>query len=118
MQDSSPVEPPPSSPERASFLGDNGDFRRLVTKGVTPNLTILLDCEAATGLGRKLSDSGQQDRFEEEETAFHERIRKGYLKVARKEQKRFFVIDGQQSVEAIHEAIRERVENLLKSHGI
>jgi dTMP kinase len=103
---------------RGVDFGIISTLNRLVTKGVTPNLTVLLDCEVATGLGRKLAHDNRQDRFEEEETAFHERIRQGYLKLAEEEPKRIFVVDGKGSVEAIHETVRDRVEKLLESHGI
>ncbi len=70
---------------RGVDFGIISTLNRLVTKGVTPNLTVLLDCEVETGLGRKLAGNGRQDRFEEEEAAFHERIRQGYLKLAEEE---------------------------------
>jgi dTMP kinase len=103
---------------RGVDFGIISTLNRLVTKGVTPNLTVLLDCEVATGLGRKLAADGRQDRFEEEEAAFHERIRKGYLKLAEEEPKRIFVVDGKGNAEATHKIIRDRVEKLLRSHGI
>ncbi len=103
---------------RGVDFGIIATLNRLVTKGVTPNLTVLLDCEVTTGFGRKAAVDAGKDRFEEEETAFHERIRRGYIELAKEEPKRFFVIDGKGDVKAIHETIRTRVEQLLKSHGV
>jgi dTMP kinase len=100
---------------RGVDFGIIATLNRLVTKGVTPNLTVLLDCEVTTGFGRKVA---AKDRFEEEEAAFHERIRRGYIELAKEEPKRFFVIDGKGDVKAIHETIRSRVEQLLESHGV
>ncbi len=103
---------------RGVDLGIIATLNRLVTKGVTPNLTILLDCEVDVGLGRKQAHSPQLDRFEQEEAAFHDQIRRGYLKLVEEDEKRFFVINGKRDIEATHIAIRDRVERLLESHGV
>ena len=103
---------------RGVDLGIIATLNRLVTKGVTPNLTILLDCEVDTGLGRKLGHNPQLDRFEQEEAAFHERIKRGYLKLVEEDEKRFYVINGRQDIDSTHIAIRDRVERLLESHGV
>jgi dTMP kinase len=103
---------------RGLDLGIIGTLNRLVTKGVTPNLTVLVDCEVETGLKRKLIDNPLSDRFEKEDVSFHEKIRSAYLKLAKEDKKRFFVVDGQQGVEVIHLAIRDKVEKLLESHGV
>ncbi len=103
---------------RGLDLGIIGTLNRLVTKGVTPNLTVLVDCEVETGLKRKLVDNPLSDRFEKEDVAFHEKIRSAYLKLAKEDKRRFFVVDGQQGIEAIHLAIRDKVEKLLERHGV
>lgn len=103
---------------RGTDLGIIGTLNRLVTQGVTPSLTVLIDCEAEVGLGRKRIHNPQSDRFENEDLSFHRKIRSAYLKLAEEDARRFFVVDGRQSVEAIHGIIREKVENLLESHGI
>jgi dTMP kinase len=103
---------------RGTDLGIIGTLNRLVTKGVTPNLTILIDCDVDVGLKRKLIDNPQADRFEKEEVSFHEVIRAGYLKLAREDEKRFYLINGAQDVETIHEIIRDKVKTLLESHGV
>jgi len=89
-----------------------------VTKGIRPNLTILLNCSVDTGLERKASFSPDADRFEQEDISFHRTIRNAYLKLSKEDRKRFFVVDGGLPVEKIHEVIKERVEKLIKSHGI
>ena len=98
-------------------LGIIETLNRLVTKGVRPNLTILLDCDPETGLKRK---SGEQetDRFEQEAISFHKRIREAYLKLSQEDGKRFFVIKGKQDVQEIQRMIREKVERLLANRGI
>jgi len=103
---------------RGVDLGIIATLNRLVTKGVTPNLTILLDCEVDVGLKRKLVHNPQSDRFEQEKAAFHEQIKRGYLKLVEEDEKRFYVINGKRDIEATHIAIRDRVERLLESHGV
>ncbi len=103
---------------RGVDLGIIATLNRLVTKGVTPNLTILLDCDVDVGLRRKVLDGYQSDRFEQEEAAFHEQIKRGYLKLVEEDAKRFFVVNGKVDIGATHMAIRERVERLLESHGV
>jgi dTMP kinase len=103
---------------RGVDLGIISTLNRLVTKGVTPNLTILLDCDVKVGLERKLLHEHHLDRFEQENVAFHEQIMQGYRKLAEEDAKRFFVISGKCDIDEIHIAIRERVERLLESHGV
>jgi dTMP kinase len=71
-------------------------------------LTIILDVPAVDGIGRLTS----KDRLEEEPLEFHERVRQEFLNLANVDPDRYVVIDGRQSVEAIHAAIRERVSVL------
>jgi dTMP kinase len=103
---------------RGVDLGIIATLNRLVTKGVTPNLTILLDCDVNVGLRRKLLNGDQSDRFEQEDAAFHERIKQGYLRLAEEDEKRFFVVNGKRDIGVTHMAIKERVERLLESHGV
>jgi dTMP kinase len=93
-------------------------LNRLVTKGIMPDLTVLIDCDVATGLRRRAADSPQLDRFEDEEVAFHESIRSGYHKLAEGDPTRFFVIDGEETIEEIWTAIEGKVTALLEAHGV
>jgi len=81
------------------------------TQGLKPNLTVLLDISAEEGLARKRGK--KQDRFEQEDSAFHQRVREGYLKLAASDPGRWLVIDATQSKERIAEIIWQRVSQLL-----
>jgi len=85
------------------------------TQGLKPDLTILLDMPAEEGLARK--KARKQDRFEQEDIAFHQRVREGYLKLAADDPERWLVIDATQSKEKIAQIIWQRVSQLLSSHG-
>ncbi len=82
------------------------------TGGLTPNLTILLDIPAGEGLARK--GASRHDRFEQEDIAFHQRVREGYLKMAAAEPGRWLVVDASQSKAKIREIIWLRVNQLLQ----
>ncbi|GAG28353.1 unnamed protein product [marine sediment metagenome] len=85
------------------------------TRGVKPNLTVLLDIAAEAGLARKTKK--RQDRFEREDIAFHQRVRGGYLKLAASEPGRWLVIDASQTRQKIAEIIWQRVRQLLSRQG-
>jgi dTMP kinase len=103
---------------RAIDLGIIETLNRLVTKGVRPNLTVLLDCDVEMALKRKSAVSHVMDRFEQEDVSFHSRIRTAYLELAKEEGKRFLVIDGSLDKSEAHRIIREKIEGFLRNHGI
>jgi dTMP kinase len=66
---------------------------------IRPDMTILLDLSAETGLERARRRNNQaadlsESRIDEEELAFHRRVREGYLIIAGEEPERFLVLDG------------------------
>jgi dTMP kinase len=75
----------------------------------------LLDILAEEGLVRKRARS--QDRFEQEALAFHHRVRKGYLKMAADEPRRWLVINASQPKRKIADIVWQRVSQLLSSQG-
>jgi len=81
------------------------------TRGLTPALTVLLNMPAEAGLARKKDK--KRDRFEQEDIAFHRRVREGYLKLAEQEPKRWLVIDAILPKEKIAEIIWQKVSELL-----
>jgi dTMP kinase len=83
--------------------------------GVRPELTFLLDCPVAVGLARTSRRPGAdgqagQDRFEREAIDFHEKIRAGFLAMARAEPGRFRVIDSSRPREEVTREIQEIAE--------
>jgi dTMP kinase len=92
-------------------------LNRMVTRGIRPDLTILLDIPVEKGLGRRAASS-DMDRIEAEDISFHQRVRKEYEKRAKEDPKRIFVVDANLKVEAVHDLIRTKVNNTLKSYGI
>ncbi|MBA7479697.1 Thymidylate kinase [subsurface metagenome] len=86
------------------------------TRGLAPNLTVLLDISVETGLARKRGK--RQDRFEQEALTFHKRVREGYLKLAANDPQRWLVVDASQSKRKISEIIWQRVRQLLSEQGL
>ena len=76
-------------------------------------MTVLLDIPAGEGLARKRDK--RRDRLEQEDMAFHHRVREGYLKLAANEPERWLVIDATQPKEKIAQIIWQRVSQLLKT---
>lgn len=83
------------------------------TQGLSPDLTILLDIPVGEGLRRK-TVMGNHDRFEQTEASFHQRIREGYLKMAKDEPTRWLIVDGTQSKAKIKDIIWQRVSQILE----
>ncbi len=88
----------------------------IATSGLHPDLTILLDLEVEAGLARVRS-SRKIEPFEREGTAFHQRVREGYLKMAAADPKRWFVVGAMSPQQQIGDLIWERVSTLFCEKG-
>ncbi|MBN9378818.1 MAG: dTMP kinase [Chlamydiales bacterium 38-26] len=91
----------------------------LVSEGVKPNLTLFLDVDPHVGLMRTRQASkenarpGEVDRIEAERIDFHERVRKGFLTLANQEPERIFVIDANQTEDAVFRQAKKILEEKL-----
>ncbi|MGH2454536.1 MAG: dTMP kinase [bacterium] len=89
----------------------------VATGGLLPDLTILLDVDPAEGLTRarrgKEDGGGRGDRLEQEELAFYQRVREGFLRLAAESPHRFAVVDASGAVEAVRRRIVETVDRFL-----
>jgi dTMP kinase len=86
------------------------------TGGLLPDLTLCLDLPVAEGFRRK-QDRGSErpDRLEQERLEFHERVRQGYLEMARAEPGRWAILDAAWPIAKVQEEIRSRVSERLES---
>jgi len=107
----------------------------MASRGLVPDLTILLDCPVGAALARKgrvlapeppgsrASPPANQepeqpaihDRFEGEGAEFHERVRQGFLELARAEPNRIYVVDASLPIPEVQEKIRKIVDVKLTS---
>ncbi len=108
---------------------------RLATGGLVPDITILLDGPVADGLRRvgsaqlemKMGHPGDERtrridgegtrRFEEEPVQFHERVRRGYRKIADQHPERIVVIDAFRTISEVADAILREVEARLPAES-
>jgi len=95
------------------------ELHRLVLEDFKPDITILLDLSPRIGLARAWKQldngtrSGTESRFEEETLGFHEKVRAGYLELARLEPKRFRTIDAARGERQVQADIREALRDYL-----
>ncbi len=96
------------------------ELNRLASQGVTPVLTLLLDCPVELGLRRAThringkTSALKEDRFERESLAFHQRVREGYLQIARSDPGRVRVIDASREKSEVHRSVCEIVEARIR----
>ena len=77
-----------------------------------PDLTFLLDLDVTIGLRRSKTRPetlGVQDRIEDESPHFHEKVRQGFLAIARQETDRIIVINAEEGQQLIKQKIEEPV---------
>jgi dTMP kinase len=95
-----------------------GQLNRLATAGMVPDLTVVLDCAADTGLKRTRERvKGKAhvfDRFESERLEFHRRVREGFLAIAKAEPDRVRVIDSERPLEIVAGEILAAVRELIR----
>jgi dTMP kinase len=93
------------------------DLNKIAARGLKPDLTLLLDCPVEIGLSRiaKRLEKGtaHQDRFETEAAEFHERVRAGYLEIARAEPERFRIVDASRSMVEVANDIKNLINREL-----
>ncbi|PIP40993.1 MAG: dTMP kinase [Desulfobacterales bacterium CG23_combo_of_CG06-09_8_20_14_all_51_8] len=96
-------------------------IHHLALGGLLPDLTFVLDLNPEIGLKRawrQIRDGSRPERetrFENERLEFHEKVRKGYLELARLEPERFVVLDAAANPEKVRETILGHLENHLKN---
>jgi len=78
----------------------------IVTKGLKPNITFLLDIDAKAGL---LRAGRSKDRIERKSILYHDKVRDGYLSIAKKEPKRVMVLSPTGEINLTQEEIRKAV---------
>ena len=101
------------------------ELHRVLCGGLQPDLTLLLDSDAASSLGRArrrnkrasrraAASHSDENRFEQETRAFFSRVREGYLAIAKREPGRVAVVDARGTPGQTHRHILEIVARKLK----
>jgi dTMP kinase len=97
-------------------------LHRLLCGNVLPDLTILMDSDVAASVSRarrrNQSHTGQnsvdENRFEQENRAFFERVRNAFLAIARREPQRVVAVDARRPVDVVHKEIVAEVRRRLR----
>jgi len=77
-----------------------------------PDLTLLFDVPVEISLLR-VKARGELDRFEQEELAFHNRIRDAYLELAEQNVNRIQIIDSSREIELMLKCVEQIIETLI-----
>lgn len=85
------------------------DFYRRIAPNFEPDLTLLLDLPVETGLSRMTARGGQDDRYQQKDIAFHQKLRDAYLSLAHKDSQRFRIIDASYDAATVAANIEQSV---------
>ncbi len=88
-------------------------LNNIATNGKKPDLTFVFDIDVETSMKRV---GKEKDRLESAGIEFHNRVRKGYLELAKQEPQRIKVIDATKSIEDIHKDVINIFENVISSN--
>lgn len=95
-------------------------LNEIADRGVKPDLTLLFDCPVELGLSRtakrmaeEQAGASREDRFERETNEFHEKVRAGFLRLARGEPERFRILDASRSIVEVTQEIKSIIDREL-----
>lgn len=88
-------------------------LNRVAVGSFSPDLTLILDVPVDLGLARAHARQDGHHRYERMDTAFHEKLRQGFLEIARGAPERCIVIDGGRPPEEVYLDIRKGVASRL-----
>ena len=88
-----------------------GQLENWVQGDLQPDLTLLFDLPIDIAAQRMAGAARQLDRFEQEKTEFHERVRAAYLARAAKTPERMRIIDARQTVEQIQKQLEQIISS-------
>ncbi|MFT4188609.1 MAG: dTMP kinase [Aeromicrobium sp.] len=97
---------------RAVDPGELAQLSAWATRGLRPDLTVVLDVDPLVGLGR----AGDHDRIESEPLDFHQRVRGRFLALAAERPEAYLVVDADRDPQAVHAEVREAVAARIEAH--
>tara|TARA_B100000989_G_scaffold208060_1_gene157745 strand:- start:175 stop:804 length:630 start_codon:yes stop_codon:yes gene_type:complete len=86
---------------------------KIITNNLTPGLTFILDINPKIGLKRSKRKSNTETRYENMSLAFHNRIRKEFINIAKSNKKKFILIDANQNINQIQNIIWNEISNKI-----
>ena len=104
---------------RGLDLGLVQQLNEIAIQGLRPDLCIILDLDPEVGASRiekrtaQAGNSAERDRFEESELAFHQRIRHGFLEIAKNCPEPCLIINANQTPEVVWQTIQSIANKIL-----
>ncbi|MGZ4833968.1 MAG: dTMP kinase [Terriglobales bacterium] len=100
-------------------------LHKTLCRGLWPDLTILMDCDVSSSVGRArrrnraaTEEAPNENRFEKESYAFFTRVRNAFLEIARREPQRVALVDARPKLEIVHpQIVRVVFERLMEAAG-
>ncbi|MGD2134139.1 MAG: dTMP kinase [Maricaulaceae bacterium] len=83
--------------------------------GVKPDLTLVMDIEPGAGLARATARRADASSYEMLDLSYHERVREGFLDIARRDPERCRLIDAAADEDAVAAAVWREVESFLET---
>jgi dTMP kinase len=96
------------------------DLDRIACRGLTPDVTVLIDIDLETSLARARQRNLDpiESRMDEQAVEFHRRVREAYLAMAAREPGRFRIIDGGPDAASVAEAVWNAVAPALETERV
>jgi dTMP kinase len=88
------------------------EAQRFITNGLQPHLTFFLDLPIQDGLSRR-KRAKEQNRLDHESLSFHQRVRRGFLALAKEHPKRIRKIDATQSTHTLAAQIESMTRHII-----
>ena len=86
-------------------------LNNLATGGKQPDLTLVFDVDIETSMQRV---GNEKDRMESSGKEFFNRVRNGYLEMAKQEPERLKIVDSTKSIDEVHKRVIEIILPYLK----
>lgn len=89
------------------------EINQYATEGIMPILTVFIDLDPKVGLERIRKNDRVTDRLDKEKISFHEKVREGYLEVARMFPNRVKVVNGEKNKEEVYQEVKALVTDRI-----
>jgi dTMP kinase len=97
------------------LLRESAVLNKLVSPGLRPDITLLFDLPARSAFRNATARKSGGDRLEQEGIGFQERVRRGYLDLARKQRRRIRIIRVKPTIAQTHQSVQKLLTPLF--HG-
>jgi dTMP kinase len=98
---------------RGLHHGGVKSINMIATSGLMPKKTFFIDIPVQEMYSRRLANRQETDRMEMSNEDFFNRVREGYIELAKEEPGRYVTIDGRQEINVIKEIIWKEVDGML-----